>query len=164
MRHARARCAVPVEGAIGRGADADQDALLGGCFGDHRRATPNGGCAGEPVWRILGEREFWGLPFALSSGTLEPRPDSETLVEAALALLGPRRDEPLVDPRSRHRHGLPAHRPAERMPAAPRASASMLRRTPAARPAPMPSATASAGARRSSGRRLGQRRWPGGST
>lgn len=38
----------------------------------------------EPVARILGVREFWGLPFRLSAGTLEPRPDSEVLVEAML--------------------------------------------------------------------------------
>ncbi len=43
--------------------------------------------AHEPVGRILGEREFWGLTFRLSPGTLEPRPDTETLVEAALAAL-----------------------------------------------------------------------------
>lgn len=42
-------------------------------------------CAREPVARILGEREFWGLPFKLSAATLEPRPDSETLIEAVLA-------------------------------------------------------------------------------
>ena len=52
--------------------------------------------AGEPVWRILGEREFWGLRFRLSPATLEPRPDSETLVEAALAALKDHRDEPLT--------------------------------------------------------------------
>lgn len=52
--------------------------------------------AGEPVWRILGEREFWGLPFRLSPATLEPRPDSETIVEAALAQLAGRRDEALT--------------------------------------------------------------------
>ncbi|MCW5713519.1 MAG: peptide chain release factor N(5)-glutamine methyltransferase [Bauldia sp.] len=40
---------------------------------------------GEPVARIVGEREFWGLPFRLSPGTLVPRPDSETVVEAAVA-------------------------------------------------------------------------------
>jgi release factor glutamine methyltransferase len=51
--------------------------------------------AGEPVWRILGEREFWGLPFRLSPATLEPRPDSETIVETALAQLAGRRDEKL---------------------------------------------------------------------
>lgn len=49
--------------------------------------------AGEPVWRILGEREFWSLTFTLSPDTLEPRPDSETIVEAALKQLGSRRDE-----------------------------------------------------------------------
>jgi release factor glutamine methyltransferase len=43
--------------------------------------------SGEPVFRIIGEREFWGLPFRLSPGTLSPRPDSETLVSAALAHL-----------------------------------------------------------------------------
>lgn len=51
--------------------------------------------AGEPVWRILGEREFWGLPFRLSPATLEPRPDSETIVEAALKELADRRGEAL---------------------------------------------------------------------
>ena len=50
--------------------------------------------AREPVGRILGHREFWGLPFRLSPGTLEPRPDSETLVETALALV-PDGDAPL---------------------------------------------------------------------
>ncbi|GJD56696.1 peptide chain release factor N(5)-glutamine methyltransferase [Methylobacterium dankookense] len=43
--------------------------------------------AGEPVARILGAWEFWGLPFRLSPETLVPRPDTETLVEAALRLL-----------------------------------------------------------------------------
>jgi len=51
--------------------------------------------AGEPLWRVLGEREFWGLTFSLSPATLEPRPDSETLVEAALERLGDRRHAPL---------------------------------------------------------------------
>jgi release factor glutamine methyltransferase len=50
--------------------------------------------AREPVARILGEREFWGLPFALSPGTLVPRPDTETVVETVLRLL-PARDAPL---------------------------------------------------------------------
>lgn len=43
--------------------------------------------AGEPVARILSHKEFWGLPFALSPGTLVPRPDTETIVEAALDLV-----------------------------------------------------------------------------
>jgi len=45
----------------------------------------------EPLSRILGRREFWSLSFALGPETLDPRPDSETLIEAALAWLGPRR-------------------------------------------------------------------------
>ncbi len=40
---------------------------------------------GEPVARIVGEKEFWGLAFRLSAETLVPRPDTETLVSAALA-------------------------------------------------------------------------------
>lgn len=40
--------------------------------------------AGEPVHRILGWREFHGLRLALSPGTLEPRPDTETLVDAVV--------------------------------------------------------------------------------
>jgi release factor glutamine methyltransferase len=40
--------------------------------------------AGEPVSRILGYREFWGLPFSLSPHTLDPRPETELLVEAVL--------------------------------------------------------------------------------
>ncbi|AZN96401.1 peptide chain release factor N(5)-glutamine methyltransferase [Mesorhizobium sp. M9A.F.Ca.ET.002.03.1.2] len=43
--------------------------------------------AGEPVHRILGHREFYGLRLSLSPETLEPRPDTETLVEAALPLV-----------------------------------------------------------------------------
>lgn len=38
----------------------------------------------EPLSRILGWREFWSLRFALGPDTLDPRPDSETLVAAAL--------------------------------------------------------------------------------
>ncbi len=40
--------------------------------------------AGEPVSRLRGEREFWGLSFKISADTLDPRPDTETLVEAAI--------------------------------------------------------------------------------
>ncbi|WP_430641597.1 peptide chain release factor N(5)-glutamine methyltransferase [Bradyrhizobium embrapense] len=43
--------------------------------------------AGEPVARILGIKEFWGLPLHLSAATLVPRPDTETVVERALELL-----------------------------------------------------------------------------
>ncbi|KAB2911328.1 MAG: peptide chain release factor N(5)-glutamine methyltransferase [Hyphomicrobiaceae bacterium] len=39
-----------------------------------------------PLSRILGVREFYGRPFKLSPATLDPRPDSETLITAALGL------------------------------------------------------------------------------
>ena len=42
----------------------------------------------EPVSRILGWREFWGLRFHISPDTLDPRPESETLVEAVLERIG----------------------------------------------------------------------------
>jgi release factor glutamine methyltransferase len=48
--------------------------------------------AGEPVARILGTREFWGLPLKLSAETLVPRPDTETVVELALEMLRAGRD------------------------------------------------------------------------
>lgn len=48
--------------------------------------------AGEPVARILGHKEFWGLPLQLSAATLVPRPDTETVVELALELLRARTD------------------------------------------------------------------------
>lgn len=41
---------------------------------------------GEPVARILGQKEFWGLPFKLSAATLVPRPDTETVVELTLEI------------------------------------------------------------------------------
>jgi len=41
--------------------------------------------AREPLAYILGRREFWGMEFMVSPATLIPRPDSETIIEAALA-------------------------------------------------------------------------------
>jgi len=41
--------------------------------------------AREPISRILGKREFWSMNFAVGPATLDPRPDSETLVAAVLA-------------------------------------------------------------------------------
>jgi release factor glutamine methyltransferase len=49
--------------------------------------------AGEPVARIVGRREFWGLPLIVTPAVLVPRPETETVVELALALIdreGPR--------------------------------------------------------------------------
>lgn len=44
-------------------------------------------CAREPLSRILGRREFYGLEFRLNAATLDPRPDTETLVDAVLGQL-----------------------------------------------------------------------------
>jgi release factor glutamine methyltransferase len=43
--------------------------------------------SGEPVARILGHKEFWGLSLQLTPATLVPRPDTETIVELALEML-----------------------------------------------------------------------------
>jgi release factor glutamine methyltransferase len=57
------------------GAIADLEALI-----ERRRNR-------EPVSQILGQWEFWSLPFFVTAATLTPRPDTETLVQAALDLL-----------------------------------------------------------------------------
>jgi release factor glutamine methyltransferase len=63
--------------ATDRTVAADAAARLDGWV--ERRAS------GEPVGRILGAASFYGFDFALGPDTLEPRPDTETLVEVALA-------------------------------------------------------------------------------
>ncbi|MCW0505088.1 peptide chain release factor N(5)-glutamine methyltransferase [Aeromonas piscicola] len=49
---------------------------------------------GEPIAHLIGEREFWSLPLKVSPATLIPRPDTEVLVEQALARLPPRPASP----------------------------------------------------------------------
>lgn len=63
---------------------ADPDALVPGEARAAIERFSERRLSGEPVSRILGTREFWGLPFLLNEQTLDPRPDSETLVEAVL--------------------------------------------------------------------------------
>jgi release factor glutamine methyltransferase len=56
-------------------------------------ALANRRLTGEPVARILGYKEFWSLPLRVDTATLVPRPETETVVEAALAAIdagGPR--------------------------------------------------------------------------
>jgi release factor glutamine methyltransferase len=57
---------------------ADQDAIA--AFGRRRLAH-------EPVARILGMKEFWSLCLTVTAATLVPRPETETVVEAALAAI-----------------------------------------------------------------------------
>lgn len=51
----------------------------------------------EPIARITGTRDFWSLTFEISPHTLDPRPDSETLVEAVLARVAPDTTARLMD-------------------------------------------------------------------
>lgn len=48
----------------------------------------------EPVSRIIGERWFYGRPFRVTSATLDPRPDTETIIEAAKTLFAERGQPP----------------------------------------------------------------------
>lgn len=50
---------------------------------------------GLPTQYLTGRQEFWGLEFELGPGVLIPRPETEHVVEVALARLGARRSEPL---------------------------------------------------------------------
>jgi release factor glutamine methyltransferase len=51
----------------------------------------------EPVSRIIGEREFYGRVFAISPGVLDPRPDTETLIDLALEHLKSRTARRILD-------------------------------------------------------------------
>lgn len=53
--------------------------------------------AGEPVSRIVGEREFWGLKFGLNPSTLDPRPETEMLVAAAVDAVGKKPTAAVID-------------------------------------------------------------------
>ena len=59
-------------------------------FGGRFEALVARRCRREPVARITGRREFWGLDFEVTPAVLVPRPESELLVETALARLGDR--------------------------------------------------------------------------
>jgi|JI10StandDraft_1071094.scaffolds.fasta_scaffold19631_2 release factor glutamine methyltransferase len=53
--------------------------------------------AGEPVAYITGSREFWSLDLTVTPDVLIPRPDSETLIEAALAAFGDAAPQSILD-------------------------------------------------------------------
>ena len=49
---------------------------------------------GEPLSRLKGTREFWSLPFQLNEHTLDPRPETETIVEGVLKWVGDKKTKP----------------------------------------------------------------------
>ena len=53
--------------------------------------------SGEPIAYILGYREFYGLKLKVTAETLIPRPDTETLVQAALAKISPQEKPQILD-------------------------------------------------------------------
>jgi release factor glutamine methyltransferase len=70
---------------ISRGALLLQQPTLAAVQAEAFTALITRRAAHEPLAYIVGEQEFWSLPFRVTRSTLIPRPDSETLVEAALA-------------------------------------------------------------------------------
>lgn len=90
VAHALGRPAATVPLVDDLAVDAKEEALA---FAYAKRRA-----GGEPVARIVGMKEFWGRNFLLSPETLVPRPDTETVVEAALAFADRRRgrDAPLA--------------------------------------------------------------------
>jgi release factor glutamine methyltransferase len=77
--HALALDHAGVAAAAGRILDESERAAIA-AFADRRLAR-------EPVARILGYKEFWSLKLRIDGTTLVPRPETETVVEAALAAL-----------------------------------------------------------------------------
>jgi release factor glutamine methyltransferase len=65
--------------AEGRGLSVDEEAAIA--------ALAQRRLAREPVARILGWKEFWSLKLRIDAATLVPRPETETVVEAALAVI-----------------------------------------------------------------------------
>src|SRR5262245_43646076 len=81
---------VPVGHALALGhaaLAAESERVLAESEGDAMAALAARRLAGEPVARIVGAKEFWGLSLAVNAATLIPRPDTETVVEAALAVI-----------------------------------------------------------------------------
>lgn len=100
------KAVVPLRAAEIEGARRDARILLGHVIGAGRAMTARDvvsddeqarfealiarRAAREPVSRIIGSREFWSRNFRLSAATLDPRPDTETLIDAALSLVASR--------------------------------------------------------------------------
>lgn len=70
---------------------------FGGCSAISYAAMVERRLAGEPIQYILGECEFFGLPFRVTPAVLIPRPETEHLVEKAIALAGALHSPRIVD-------------------------------------------------------------------
>jgi release factor glutamine methyltransferase len=64
---------------------ADPPRDIGPDEGERLRALIGRRAGREPMSHLLGRREFWSLEFEVTPDVLDPRPDSETLIEAVLA-------------------------------------------------------------------------------
>jgi len=74
---------------------AAPEAALGAAAAERIEAFAARRAAGEPLSRIVGRRGFWSLDIAISPDVLDPRPETETVVEAAVAEMAGRRGEAL---------------------------------------------------------------------
>ena len=73
------------EGAVYSHEDAVPEALMDGAVEARLEALLARRLKGEPISRMRGWREFWSMRFAINDACLDPRPDSEVLVAAAIA-------------------------------------------------------------------------------
>lgn len=71
---------------------ANADAVLDGEAVERFESMIARRIGGEPIAYLLGEREFWSMALAVSPQVLIPRPDTETLVHAALEVTADRED------------------------------------------------------------------------
>ena len=95
----RAEARILLQATLDRPAEAlirSPDAPVAGAPAARFRTLVTRRAGREPVSRILGKREFWSLCFAVSADTLDPRPDSEAVVEAALRRYAGRTGAPRV--------------------------------------------------------------------
>jgi release factor glutamine methyltransferase len=85
-RHARRLLAAAL-GLSAADVFAHPETVLGAAEGARVAAMLRRMIRHEPLSRIVGKREFWGLEFRLSPDTLDPRPESESVIEAVLSRL-----------------------------------------------------------------------------